>query len=72
MTPNPPIKGHELLMEGHTRRRHTISGYMDTGDPTKDYSGGCYCGAKPEGFPLSIGAMKRWHRQHKADLRAAS
>jgi hypothetical protein len=61
MKPNPPIKGHRLLYEGAIRR--TVSG---------GHSGGCRCGAKPDGFPdVSAYAMKRWHRLHKEDFRAA-
>lgn len=38
---------------------------------TPEHSGGCECGARPEGFPnVSRTRMKTWHRQHKADLRA--
>lgn len=67
-TPNPPIRGHHLLHEGATYRRwdHTVP------SPTGEiWVGGCECGARPEGFPdnISVNAMKRWHRQHKAELR---
>lgn len=62
-TMNLPIPGHELIAEGHTR---TWVGR----DGATRYSGGCRCGEKPEGFPdASIYATKRWHRQHKAELR---
>jgi len=55
--PNPPIKGHELLWEG--RRPAGLAW-------------GCRCGAKPED-PGGAGsaAVRRWHREHKAELRAA-
>jgi hypothetical protein len=67
MKPNPPIKGHALLYEGHAFRHF---------DPvTEDYDGtwneGCECGERPTPRLNSIGAMKRWHRQHKAELREA-
>lgn len=65
MKPNPPIPGHELLYEGHSYRTYG-SDEMYNGD----HDGGCRCGAKPDGWPnLSIGAVKRWHREHKAALR---
>jgi hypothetical protein len=57
---NPPIPGHELLQEGHnpTTHRYVVRG-------------GCRCGATPPGYPnVSASATKRWHRQHKAELRA--
>jgi hypothetical protein len=63
MRSNPPIKGHRLLHEGHSVRLI---------DPVTDMYGewecGCECGAKP-GPDLSINGVKRWHRQHKANLR---
>lgn len=60
MTPNPPIRGHELKAEGHVWRTW-VDDLM---------GGGCRCGAKPPEFPnVSIGAMKRWHREHKAEVR---
>ena len=66
VNPNPPIKGHTLLAEGHS--------YQLINPITDDYfdevQGGCWCGAKPDGWPnVSINAVKRWHRQHKAALR---
>jgi hypothetical protein len=61
--PNPPIRGHKLLHEGH--RVRTI-------DPlTEMYAGwsyGCECGAEPD--YTSINATKRWHRAHKAAMRS--
>lgn len=66
MKPNPPIKGHELLGEGHIWR-----GIDPVTDEWGPQWGGCRCGAKPPDWPnVSVGAMKRWHRQHKAELRA--
>lgn len=56
---NPPITGHELIHEG----RNWI---MPNGRP----AGGCRCGAQPEGCGyLGVNAVKRWHREHKAELR---
>lgn len=64
MNPNPPIPGHILLYEGHTRYGYS----SETSE--RIHTGGCECGAKPPGFPsLSVGAMKRFHRAHKAELR---
>jgi hypothetical protein len=58
--PNPPIKGHELIAEGNVGRR-----WMPGSE-----TGGCRCGARPAEFPdVSQYAMRRWHRQHKAELR---
>lgn len=55
---NPPIRGHELIAEG---RNWTESGVV---------IGGCRCGAQPDGCGhLAINAVKRWHREHKAELR---
>jgi hypothetical protein len=68
MTPNPPIPGHELLHEGGWFRRST-NGFYRPADEAESWSGGCRCGEKPEGAPLSNYATRRWHRQHKADLR---
>ena len=60
MTPNPPIRGHALLFEGGQWRTWTSS----------QARGGCECGAKPDGFPnVGVNEMKRWHRQHKVELR---
>jgi hypothetical protein len=57
---NPPIPGHELLFEGHTNYVWSSGTHL----------GGCRCGALPPEFPnLSVNAMKRWHREHKAALR---
>lgn len=57
---NPPIKGHELLHEGRTQ----LYGARGT-------SCGCRCGERPDGWEtLSVNDMKRWHREHKAELRA--
>jgi hypothetical protein len=65
--PNPPIPGHELLHEGRVR----ILGLRES-DGRLRYVGGCRCGATPPDWPsVSAGAVRRWHRQHKADLRAA-
>jgi hypothetical protein len=62
--PNPPIKGHRLLHEGHSAR---------VIDPvTDDYAGwsyGCECGDKPDPT-LTISSRRRWHREHKATLRS--
>lgn len=58
---NPPIKGHELIAEG--RNYIWFDGKV---------IGGCRCGAKPpECGSLPINEVKRWHREHKAELRAA-
>lgn len=71
-TPNPPIPGHHLLNEGlilpvdHEDRfpRASIE------EEPRRFSGGCQCGARPDGFPnLSARQMKAWHRQHKEELR---
>lgn len=63
---NPPIRGHELISEGHSTRR-----YHRDGEVADGYDGGCRCGAKPPGWPLlSVRAVKAWHREHKAELRA--
>lgn len=66
MRSNPPIPGHELLMEGMTfPGPHSPTAWAGT------FNGGCRCGAKPDGFPhVSANAMKKWHRQHKAEVRA--
>lgn len=64
MKPNPPIRGHELMFEGHAQRRwsHSRNEWA--------WFGGCRCGEKPPGFPnLSTKAVKAWHREHKAELR---
>lgn len=69
-TANPPIKGHVLLYEGKGRveYEHTADGMQFTGNVL----GGCECGAQPPDWPMvSIRATKRWHREHKAQLRAA-
>jgi hypothetical protein len=64
---NPPIPGHELLFEGH---RHLEVKHEEY---TGRYLGGCRCGAQPEGWPVvSIYETKKWHRAHKAELRAQS
>ena len=66
---NPPIRGHELIAEGHARRAYNAA---EDYDLTR-WVGGCRCGAQPEGFgEISVNAVKRWHRQHKAELRADS
>jgi len=63
--PNPPIKGHKLLHEGRYVRR--INPVTDEYD---GWEGGCECGAEPEGHDTDpINAVKRWHRQHKAQIR---
>lgn len=67
MKPNPPVKGHRLLHEGHSVRR--INPVTDMYD---GWSEGCECGAKPDPPANSINEMKRWHRQHKEELRDAS
>lgn len=59
MKPNPPIKGHHLIAEGHVQKRYLA-------DDSAEQYGGCQCGARPDGWPnVSIGATKRWHRDHK-------
>ena len=64
MKPNPPIKGHELLYEGHTNR--TSGPWWRSRCPSRRLS----CGAQPPNFPnVSINQMKAWHRQHKEELR---
>ena len=65
MKPNPPIPGHRLLHEGYVWPWINPVTEMYDG-----HRGGCECGARPSQFPnVSVGAMKRWHRAHKADLR---
>lgn len=66
MKPNPPIKGHKLLHEGHRQRRYNPTTEMYDG-----WSYGCECGAKPDEPERSANDLKRWHRQHKAELRVA-
>lgn len=62
---NPPIEGHELINEGAVYYRANRYGEFR-------YFGGCRCGEQPGGIgSMSKNAMKHWHRQHKADLRAA-
>jgi hypothetical protein len=65
MKPNPPIKGHRLLYEGRVLHR-----VLRSGDAVS--LGGCECGATPDGWlnEVSAYAMKQWHREHKAELRA--
>jgi len=66
MKPNPPIRGHTLIAEGRVWQCLNRTTEMYDGR----WLGGCECGAKPPGFPhISISSIKRWHRQHKADLR---
>lgn len=57
---NPPIRGHELISEGaHWRRWDGVA------------VGGCRCGAQPDRLlDISNNEVKRWHRQHKAEIRA--
>lgn len=63
---NPPIRGHKLLAEGRSFRE-----YDHFGELIDDYAGGCECGAIPLDWPnVSINETKRWHREHKAALRA--
>lgn len=75
-TPNPPIPGHHLLGEGSIFPvRQTFRFPYSSGDqPVADeFNGGCQCGAKPPGFPnLSRNAVKAWHREHKAEIRASA
>lgn len=81
MTPNPPIKGHHLKYEGKLYANPRYGACYQI----KRYAigGGCQCGALPPGVmreyvtneespPLlpSQNAVKRWHRQHKAELRS--
>ena len=69
MKPNPPIKGHELLQEGHVFPLHGNGTGLD-GWKIVGHSGGCRCGAKPPEFPnVSTVQMKKWHREHKEELR---
>lgn len=67
MKSNPPIRGHELIREGGVRRVRLLDG-------TEKTVGGCRCGALPPGFDMSVApnAVKRWHRQHKEEIRAAA
>lgn len=68
MKPNPPIKGHRLHGEGHIWLTWTDRYGGELFDEPRQV-GGCECGAKPVGYPnVSVVAMKRWHRQHKAVL----
>lgn len=64
MKSNPPIPGHHLLYEGRVTTVWGSSG-------RREIHGGCQCGARPEGYLLnvSIRAMKRWHREHKDNVR---
>lgn len=67
---NPPIRGHKLLHEGDLRETYNE---REDYNPIELWSGGCQCGAKPDGWPhVGTNAMKRWHRQHKAELRGES
>lgn len=69
MRSNPPIKGHELLLEGHSRPTHHIGG-PHAGEFDGGHMGGCRCGAKPDGWPnVSVNYVKAWHRIHKDGLR---
>lgn len=63
MVPNPPIKGHKLLFAGKA-----IAQWSGSAN-TPEYLGGCECGARPPDWPfMSERAVKRWHREHKAEL----
>jgi len=65
-TPNPPIKGHTLIGEGHV-----TPVWGEAWHSPHSHSGGCSCGAKPPEFPnVSTVKMKAWHRLHKEELRA--
>lgn len=71
MRPNPPIPGHGLLSEGHCHLAidPETDDYFPEGHPQR-WTGGCVCGAKPDGWPHgSVGSVRRWHREHKAALR---
>ena len=63
MRPNPPIKGHELIGEGHRHRGYDVA-------ETAHWVWGCRCGARPDPYP-GVNATKRWHRAHKDEIRAA-
>jgi len=63
-----PIKGHKLLHYGAEWRR-----LVAKIGPLTIYEtiGGCECGAMPPNRPVgSKAAMRRWHRQHKDEIRA--
>ena len=64
MTPNPPIKGHTLLSEGRIGAPFW--------NPDGKVYGGCRCGLAPlDWAEMSARGVQRWHRAHKAELRAA-
>lgn len=67
--PNPPIPGHELILEGSMKYRVDLDG-------TVRWTGGCRCGAQPDNTPppnpdtkINKAGVKKWHRTHKAALR---
>lgn len=64
MRPNPPIKGHKLLHEGHSVK--CLNPVTENYDRWEE---GCECGEKPVPPANSINEMKRWHREHKHQLR---
>ena len=61
MKSNPPIKGHALCWGAYDERGRFHSVLR------------CECGAHPDDpnwFFLSDNAIRRWHRQHKDEIRA--
>ena len=57
------LAGHTLPDEGRVRGK----GFRFVSDGV----GLCSCGATSERMLTSDGARKRWHRQHKDEVRAA-
>ena len=58
---NPPIKGHELIAEGHRTAAYDRL-------ENRVWAWGCRCGARPDPY-YGVNATKRWHRAHKAEIR---
>ena len=56
------LKGHGLFAEGRV-----LAGYGWGSGPGR---GKCSCGALSETLP-STAARQRWHKEHKAEVRAA-
>jgi hypothetical protein len=56
------LKGHTLILEGAAMG-------MGISPSTGSGVGGCSCGARSPELP-SRAARKRWHKDHKAEVRA--